>query len=117
MMFGFLILKKRYTLSQIVESCLAVEKNLWRAEQPVHPRQLCVAVVSAGAILATVSRRSTSATSATATFKSQDDARKYIIGVLMMVISSVATGILGLLQELTYKTYGPCWKEGVFYTV
>ena len=34
-----------------------------------------------------------------------------------MVISSVATGILGLLQELTYKTYGPCWKEGVLYTV
>lgn len=94
-----------------------LKKIVGGAEQPVLPRQLCVAVVSAGAILATVSRRSTSVTSAATTLKSQDDARKYIIGVSMMVISSLATGFLGLLQELTYKTYGPCWKEGVFYTV
>ena len=31
MLFGFLILKKRYTLSQIVESGPAVQ-NLWRAD-------------------------------------------------------------------------------------
>ena len=29
MLFGFLILKKRYTLSQIVEYGLAVKKNCW----------------------------------------------------------------------------------------
>ena len=46
-----------------------------------------------------------------------EDTKTYIIGVSMMVVSSVATGFLGLLQELTYQTYGPCWKEGVFYTV
>ena len=46
-----------------------------------------------------------------------EDTKTYIIGVSMMVTSSVATGFLGLLQELTYQTYGPCWKEGVFYTV
>ncbi|KAF8742282.1 hypothetical protein AX14_005456 [Amanita brunnescens Koide BX004] len=92
MLFGFVFLKKRYALSQI----------------------LCVAVVSAGAILATVSRPS--ASEAATTLKSKDDAKKYIIGVSMMVVSSVATGFLGLLQELTYQNHGPCWKEGVFYT-
>lgn len=35
----------------------------------------------------------------------------------MLVISLFCTALLGLLQERTYKKYGPCWKEGVFYTV
>jgi len=94
MLFGFLFLKKRYTESQV----------------------LCVVIVSAGVVLATVSRPNTSANSATITFDSMEDTKTYIIGVSMMVVSSVATGFLGLLQELTYQTYGPCWKEGVFYT-
>jgi len=34
----------------------------------------------------------------------------------MLTISLFLTGILGVLQEKTYKKYGPCWKEGVFYT-
>jgi UDP-xylose/UDP-N-acetylglucosamine transporter B4 len=79
------------------------------------PRQLCVVIVSAGVVLATVSRPNTK--SATITLESMEDTKTYIIGISMMVASSVATGFLGLLQELTYQTYGPCWKEGVFYTV
>ena len=35
----------------------------------------------------------------------------------MLTISLLLTGILGLLQEKTYTIYGPCWREGVFYTV
>lgn len=35
----------------------------------------------------------------------------------MLVTSSFLTGILGALQEQTYRKYGPCWREGVFYTV
>ena len=35
----------------------------------------------------------------------------------MLTISSLLTGVLGMLQELTYQMYGPCWREGVFYTV
>lgn len=34
----------------------------------------------------------------------------------MMTASLLLTGVLGLLQESTYTTYGPHWKEGVFYT-
>jgi hypothetical protein len=35
----------------------------------------------------------------------------------MLCISLVLTGLLGILQEQTYKKYGPHWREGVFYTV
>jgi UDP-xylose/UDP-N-acetylglucosamine transporter B4 len=34
----------------------------------------------------------------------------------MLVASLLLTGLMGLLQEKTYRKYGPCWKEGVFYT-
>jgi hypothetical protein len=35
----------------------------------------------------------------------------------MLVASLVCTGVYGALQERTYGTYGPCWREGLFYTV
>ncbi|PFH53870.1 hypothetical protein AMATHDRAFT_78650 [Amanita thiersii Skay4041] len=90
MLLGYLFLNKQYTPLQV----------------------LCVAVVSIGVVLATLSRPVLpSASGAT-----QDDVRLYITGVSMLIMSSILTGILGLLQEITYKTYGPCWKEGVFYT-
>jgi len=96
MLFGFLFLKKRYASIQIS----------------------CVAVVSVGVVLATLSRSpsSSSARSSTLTAKSEDDSRQYLIGLYMIILSSISTGILGILQELTYKKYGPYWKEGVFYT-
>jgi len=100
MLFGFLFLKKRYASIQI----------------------LCVAVVSVGVVLATISRSPffssarSSARSSPLTAKSEDDSRQYLIGLYMIIFSSISIGILGLLQELTYKKYGPCWKEGVFYT-
>ncbi|KAL0566441.1 hypothetical protein V5O48_015574, partial [Marasmius crinis-equi] len=41
---------------------------------------------------------------------------RYALGIGMLVVSLLLSGILGILQEKTYKKYGPCWKEGVFYT-
>lgn len=35
----------------------------------------------------------------------------------MLIVSLVCTGLYGALQERTYSTYGPCWRESVFYTV
>jgi hypothetical protein len=34
-----------------------------------------------------------------------------------MVLSLFLSGLLGTLQEKTYRAYGPVWKEGLFYTV
>jgi hypothetical protein len=35
----------------------------------------------------------------------------------MLGVSLICTGVHGALQEHTYSTYGPCWRESVFYTV
>ncbi|KAJ7695726.1 UAA transporter [Mycena rosella] len=95
MVFGFLFAGKRYTAMQVVS----------------------VLVVSAGVILATLARPSAAAAAKQAAHpQTAEDLRKYTIGVSMLVTSLVLTGLFGLLQERTYKRYGPCWKEGVFYT-
>ncbi|KAI9064142.1 UAA transporter [Trametes sanguinea] len=89
MLLGYLVLKKRYSLPQVA----------------------AVALVSAGVVLATLSRPSTPKSSA-----SPADVGRYTIGVIMLTVSLLLTGILGVLQERTYTRYGPYWKEGVFYT-
>ncbi|TBU60926.1 UAA-domain-containing protein [Dichomitus squalens] len=89
MLFGYLFMKKRYSLAQ----------------------KATVAFISAGVVLATLSRPSST--------KSSDvpiDIGRYTIGVAMLTFSLFLTGTLGVLQERTYTTYGPHWKEGVFYT-
>ncbi|KAK7460683.1 golgi uridine diphosphate-N-acetylglucosamine transporter [Stygiomarasmius scandens] len=90
MLFGFLILKRRYSLRQVFS----------------------VVMVSIGVVVATLSKSSSKASSE----EKSDDMHQYTIGIVMLVLSLVLSGILGILQEKTYKKYGPCWKEGVFYT-
>ena len=45
------------------------------------------------------------------------DPDEYLRGVGMLTASLFLTGLLGYLQESTFKQYGPCWRESVFYTV
>ncbi|KAH9992406.1 UAA transporter [Russula vinacea] len=47
---------------------------------------------------------------------SSADASRYTLGIAMLLASLVCTGVHGALQERTYSTYGPCWREGIFYT-
>ncbi|RPD64339.1 UAA-domain-containing protein [Lentinus tigrinus ALCF2SS1-7] len=89
MLLGYLVMKKRYSLAQIA----------------------AVAFVSAGVILATLSRPSSPKSSEVPV-----DLGRYTIGVAMLTLSLFLTGTLGVLQERTYTKYGPHWKEGVFYT-
>ncbi|KAI0629221.1 UAA transporter [Trametes polyzona] len=89
MLLGYVLLKKRYSLTQVAS----------------------VAFVSAGVVLATLSRPS-----APKSTGELPDVRRYSIGVFMLTVSLLLTGILGVLQERTYTRYGPHWKEGVFYT-
>lgn len=76
-------------------------------------RQGTVLLVTLGVMLSTTSGLSwnTSGNSPTT------DITQYTTGIIMLAISLILTGILGLLQERTYTRYGPCWKEGLFYTV
>lgn len=88
MFFGYFFLNKLYTRAQITS----------------------VFLVSIGVVLTTLSRPSSPSK------RSTEDLEQYIIGIFMLTISSLLTGVLGMLQELTYRKYGPCWREGVFYT-
>ncbi|KAL5513310.1 YEA4_1 [Sanghuangporus vaninii] len=45
-----------------------------------------------------------------------DGQKEYFLGIFMLTLSLLLTGVLGVLQEQTYNKYGPCWREGVFYT-
>ena len=73
--------------------------------------------MTVGVVLATLSRSSASASSIGLIPDSAEDLRRYTLGIIMLASSLFVTGILGILQERTYKKYGPCWREGVFYTV
>ena len=74
--------------------------------------QASVAFVSAGVILSTLARPSAPASDASLAAPAT-----YALGVSMLVVSLLLSGVLGMLQEQTYATYGPCWREGIFYTV
>ncbi|KAG6903281.1 hypothetical protein C0995_000176 [Termitomyces sp. Mi166 len=94
MLFGIVFLKKRYSIMQITS----------------------VMTVTVGVVLATLSKPKATSTSTKSTIQTSEDMQKYLIGVTMLVTSLFLTAFLGMLQEKTYKKYGPCWKEGVFYT-
>lgn len=94
MLFGCLFLKKAYTYRQMIS----------------------IAVVTIGVTLATLSRPSSSESTWKVSPRTPQELRTYTIGIVMLIVSLFCTGLLGLLQEETYRKYGPCWKEGVFYT-
>ncbi|KAF8309562.1 UAA transporter [Clavulina sp. PMI_390] len=109
MCIGYLFSGKRYTRTQV----------------------FAVIVVTTGVILATYSRPSVKKTLPTPTVSSpsnmtnafptrtavdQEDASLYLLGVSLLVVSLVLSGVLGTLQERIFATYGPHWRESVFYT-
>jgi solute carrier family 35 (UDP-xylose/UDP-N-acetylglucosamine transporter), member B4 len=40
-----------------------------------------------------------------------------LAGIAMLTTSCLLYAVLGMAQERAYRKYGPCWQEGVFYTV
>ncbi|KAF4617397.1 hypothetical protein D9613_006015 [Agrocybe pediades] len=93
MILGYLVLKKRYSILQLFS----------------------ISIVTVGVILVTLSRTASSSDSSSANISTKD-LGQYSVGISMLVVSLLCTGVLGVLQEKTYTKYGPCWKEGVFYT-
>jgi len=88
MLLGRIFLNRRYTTKQA----------------------FAVTLVSIGVCVASISTSSTSIPTL------EGLSTTYIYGIIMLVASLFLTGMLGILQERTYKIYGPCWREGVFYT-
>ncbi|KIP05491.1 hypothetical protein PHLGIDRAFT_25068 [Phlebiopsis gigantea 11061_1 CR5-6] len=84
--------------------------RLFAGKQYTPPQIASVLFVTLGIILSTTSR------SSAPTSSQPIDATQYTLGVVMLTASLLLTGVLGMLQEKTYTQYGPCWKEGLFYT-
>lgn len=41
---------------------------------------------------------------------------KFLIGILMLIVSSIASATLSVCNEWSYRKYGKHWKENLFYT-
>ncbi|KAG0011699.1 golgi uridine diphosphate-N- acetylglucosamine transporter [Podila clonocystis] len=98
MLLGMLIMKKRYSASQI----------------------FAVTIVTIGVIYATTSAK-TNDSSKTPPSNSAGggggvSTGDYAMGVLMLTIALIISSLLGLLQEATYQKYGSEWREGLFYS-
>jgi len=94
MIFGYFFSRKHYTQMQFFS----------------------IIIVTAGVMMVTLSRANPGDRSQTSRVMGAEDLRKYSLGIGMLTVSLFCTGLLGLLQEQTYRRYGPCWREGIFYT-
>ncbi|KAF9928402.1 golgi uridine diphosphate-N- acetylglucosamine transporter [Linnemannia zychae] len=95
MILGMLLMKKRYSRSQI----------------------FAVTIVTIGVIYATTSAKTnTSQKSSSKQQDSTNNAGDYAIGVIMLTAALIISSLMGLLQESTYRKYGAQWREGLFYT-
>lgn len=77
-------------------------------------------MVTSGIVIATLyapKPRDTARTATTTTSAAQSalDASQYLIGLSLLALALVLSAFLGLWQEGTYKRYGNCWEEGLFY--
>ena len=79
--------------------------------------KLAVTLVTLGVVLTTLSRPSSPRPSSSVHATLHEPKQKYRVGVSLLSASLLLTAALGVMQERTYAKYGPCWREGVFYTV
>ena len=106
MILGRYLLQRRYTTRQVVST---YSPQPLQTSDPLT-RQLAVLLVCIGVSIASISASSSSNTSL------NDVSATYYYGIVMLIVSLFATAFLGILQERTYKAYGSCWREGIFYT-
>jgi UDP-xylose/UDP-N-acetylglucosamine transporter B4 len=98
MLLGWILVGKRYTAMQ-VES---------------------VMLVTAGVALTTLSARSSAATTPTTEDTTNAYYYTYATGITILSLALLLSGLLGLVQDWTYTTYGRTtkskpWRESMFY--
>ncbi|KAF9906509.1 golgi uridine diphosphate-N- acetylglucosamine transporter [Linnemannia zychae] len=95
MVLGMILMKKRYSKSQI----------------------FAVTIVTIGVIYATTSAKASSPQKSSKSQQSPTgNSSDYAIGVFMLTIALIISSLMGLLQESTYQQYGAEWREGLFYS-
>jgi UDP-xylose/UDP-N-acetylglucosamine transporter B4 len=104
-LYGYWLLSRRYNTVQLVCVFITQRRVL------LILKQLSILFVTYGVILTSLSRPQSSST------KAATSAEGYGAGIALLTVALFLTGYLGYLQEKTYRTYKPWWKEGLFYTV
>ncbi|ORY72874.1 UDP-xylose and UDP-N-acetylglucosamine transporter-like protein [Neocallimastix californiae] len=89
MLLSFLILKRRYSVQQILAIC----------------------TVTVGLIITTLS----SAKDQGKTQTQETNLYEWIIGIIILIISSFTGALMGIYQEYMFKKYPNTWKECIFY--
>jgi len=89
MLLGVLLLRKRYSMSQVTS----------------------IFLVTAGVLITTFSTVSSKSASTEDATSSQQ-----ILGVGILTFALFMAAFLGIVQEVTYSKYGKHWREGLFYT-
>ncbi|KAG0349611.1 golgi uridine diphosphate-N- acetylglucosamine transporter [Podila humilis] len=95
MVLGMVVMKKRYSASQI----------------------MAVMIVTIGVIYATTSTKAGKASTTGEGASKQGEGVNtgdYFMGVVMLTVALIISSLLGLLQEATYQQYGAQWREGLF---
>lgn len=89
MLFSYLILKKKYSIRQVID----------------------VIMITVGIIMATL-------TSAKEKAEEHEQAsfNQWIMGILVLLFALIIGSVLGVYQEIIYKQYGKVWKEALFYS-
>jgi len=91
MLMSWLILKRRYSLQQILAIC----------------------TVTFGLIVTTLS--SAKDQGKIETQKKETNLKEWIIGIIILIISSFTGALMGIYQEYMFKKYPNTWKECLFY--
>ncbi|EIM21756.1 UDP-xylose and UDP-N-acetylglucosamine transporter [Wallemia mellicola] len=96
MLLGFFVLRRRYTLTQIV----------------------CVAVVTAGTLITTAySPQTGSEVASEHSPLDFDFSWDYVVGISMLALALILSGFMGINQEKLYAKYGShTWPEMLFYS-
>ena len=95
MCIGFLVIKKRYSLSQVSS----------------------VLFVTLGVLLTTFASLPKSVLEGTKEGEQPFDLASWIFGISILALSLIFTGFLGTLQDLSYRKFGQHWQEALFYAV
>jgi len=91
MLMSWLILKRRYSLQQILAIC----------------------TVTVGLIITTLSSAKDQGKVETETQKT--NFKEWLMGIAILIISSFAGSLMGIYQEYMFKKYPGTWKECLFY--
>ncbi|SMN19998.1 similar to Saccharomyces cerevisiae YEL004W YEA4 Uridine diphosphate-N-acetylglucosamine (UDP-GlcNAc) transporter required for cell wall chitin synthesis [Maudiozyma saulgeensis] len=104
MIVSWLVNKKRYSRLQVIAACLLTIGAIITSLYQDHEFSL-EPILSWWKTRQDISMKTNSEYDTT-----------FLLGICLLVISSISSALLSVYNEWTYKTYGKHWQENLFYT-